>query len=288
MAAYDDRPPDDPPAEITSPANPQVKWLVALRKRRVRDAERVMLVEGYDELVLALEAGVTVRGVFCCLGLVRDESRLALLDTLQGGGSVVVRLGESAFAKASYRESPDGWLAVVANPERSLAALSLPASALVLVAESVEKPGNLGAMLRTADAAGVDAVVAASPVTDWGNPNVVRASKGTVFAVPVASAPTSHVIGWLREQGVRVVVASPEADTMLTDVDLCSAVAVVVGAEHAGVSEEWRAAADLTARIPMAGRVNSLNVSTSAAIVLFEAVRQRALSGSASGARGQT
>lgn len=276
MPVYDDLPPTArAEGQITSPANPQVKMLVALRKRRTRDTEAVTLVEGHDELVLALDAGVSVRSLYYCPDLVTDQRRLALLDRLGASGAQVVRLSRSAFAKASYRESPDGWLAVVSTPETSLGALTLPSRALVLVADSVEKPGNLGAMLRTADAAGVDAVVATSPGTDWGNPNVVRSSKGTVFAVPIASASPSATIDWLRGSGVPILVASAEADSLLTDLDLSGALAVVVGAEHAGVGAEWRAAADHTARIPMAGRVNSLNVATSAAVALYEAVRQR-------------
>ena len=187
----------------------------------------------------------------------------------------VVRCSRSAFEKVSYRESPDGWLAVADDPSRSLSDVALPADALVLVCEGIEKPGNLGAMLRTADAAGVDAVVAADPVTDWANPNTVRASKGTVFAVPVAAAPAAEVLAWTRLQGLRLAVATPGAETQLTDADLRGPVAIVVGAEHAGVAEAWVRAADVALAIPMRGQVNSLNVSTSAAIVLYEALRQR-------------
>jgi len=150
------------------------------------------VVEGYAELALALGVDVRPRTLVTCPDLV-DGAELPLVDRVRATGAEVVTMSRAAFAKASYRESPDGWLAVVPNPERPLSGLTLPATApLVLVAESVEKPGNLGAMLRTAEAAGVHAVIAASAATDWGNPNVVRASKGTVFAVPIASAPTSE------------------------------------------------------------------------------------------------
>lgn len=274
MSAYDDLPPA-PGEVITSPANPRVKHLVELRRRRTRDASGLTVVDGYDELVLALESGVSLDTLYYCPDLVGGHERIGLAATVAGRGIPVVRLSRAAFAKASYRESPDGWLAVAALPGVPLSELVLPANPLVLVAESVEKPGNLGAMLRTAEAAGVDAVVAASAVTDWGNPNVVRASKGTVFAVPIASAATADVIEWLRVAGLSIVVATPETDVLVTDVDLTGPVAVVVGAEHAGVSDEWHRAAHRSARIPMAGRVNSLNVATSAAVVIFEAVRQR-------------
>ncbi len=274
MTQYGDRLPASD--EITSTANPRVKWLVSLRKRRSRDAEGVTVVEGLDELSLAVGAGVQVRALYYCRSLTRGSAGSELLGTLAATGAEIVLVGEEAFAKASYRESPDGWLAVVPDPSRPLGELRVSERALLLVAESVEKPGNLGAMLRTADAAGVDAVVAASPVSDWGNPNVVRASKGAVFAVPVASAPSAEVVHWLSGLPVTTVVATPESDRLFTDLDLTGGVAVVVGAEHAGVSDIWHAAAGATCRIPMSGRVNSLNVATSAALVLYEAVRQRA------------
>jgi TrmH family RNA methyltransferase len=143
------------------------------------------------------------------------------------------------------------------------------------VAQRVEKPGNLGAMLRTADAAGVTAVVAADPVTDWGNPNVVRASKGTVFAVPVAAASTPETLHWLAAQNVRLVVTTPDTDLLYTDADLTGRVAVAVGAEKHGADDDLLAAAAYRLRIPMHGKANSLNVAASAAIVLFEALRQR-------------
>ncbi len=185
MPGYDDLPPATGEA-ITSTSNPRVKYLLELRRRRARDAAGLTIIDGYDELVLAIDAGVSVSTLYYCPDLVTDPQRLPLADRLTTQGTPVVRLGRAAFAKASYRESPDGWLAVVPSPGSGLSSVDLPSDPLVLVAESVEKPGNLGAMLRTAEAAGVDAVIAASAITDWGNPNVVRASKGTVFAVPIA------------------------------------------------------------------------------------------------------
>ena len=184
-------------------------------------------------------------------------------------------MGRTAYEKVSYRDSPDGILALVPDPAVALDALDLPDRPLVLVVEGIEKPGNLGAMLRTAEAAGVDAVVAASPVTDWANPNVVRASKGTLFAVPVAHAPAVEVVAWLRERGLQVVVATPDAERLVTEVDLTGPTALVVGTEHHGVTEAVKGAADVLVRLPMAGRVNSLNVATAAAISVYEAVRQR-------------
>ncbi len=264
----------DPPAlDITSPTNPRIKGLVGLRKRRTREAEGVTIVEGHAELSLALDAGVVPQQLFHCPALTHQaDSIFSRIDALS---TSVVSLSEPAFAKASYRQSPDGWLAVVDNPMRPLVELALPTRPLVLVCESIEKPGNLGAMLRTAEAAGVDAVISATPLTDWGNPNVVRASKGTVFAVPVASASTPEIIAWLREHGLLIIVATPGGDHLFTSIDLTLPSAIVVGAEHQGVSSSWLGVAHRAVKLPMRGHVNSLNVATAAAVVVYEAVRQR-------------
>jgi TrmH family RNA methyltransferase len=259
---------------LTSTANPRVKELVGLRRRRSRDATGVTLVEGYAELALALDAGAVPTALYVAPDLVRDEQR-ALADRVAGLGVAVVEVSAAVMAKVSYRESPDGWVAVVPTPGAALADLDLGTDPLLLVAEAIEKPGNLGAMLRTAEAAGVAALVSAAPVTDFGNPNVVRASKGTVFAVPVASAPTSAVLPWLRDRGVRVVVTTPRGRSTLAEVDLTGALALVIGAESTGVTDPWVEQADATVVIPMYGQVNSLNAATAAAIALYEANRQR-------------
>lgn len=264
--------------DITSPANARLKTLVALHRRRTRAQAGVTVVEGHDELALVLDAGAVPTTLFCCPDLLTAE-RAALVDRVAAAGSEVVRLGRTAYDKVSYRDSPDGLLAVVPDPATRLDDLVLPERALVLVVEGIEKPGNLGAMLRTAEAAGVHAVVAASPVTDWANPNVVRASKGTLFAVPVASAPADEVVAWLRHCGLRIVVATPEAERLVTDVDLTGPTALVVGTEHEGVTAAVKDAADELVRLPMAGRVNSLNVATAAALTVYEAVRQRLSAG---------
>ncbi|GAB3587086.1 TrmH family RNA methyltransferase [Calidifontibacter terrae] len=262
---------------ITSAANPRLKQLIALRRRRTREEQGLTLLEGYDELVLALESGVRLRTLFHCPELMLDpDTQGALVREEAARGIETIRLARAAFEKVAYREGADGFLAVAPAVKHDLDDLDLPASPLILLCEGVEKPGNLGAMLRTADAAGVDAVIAADPVTDWGNPNVVRGSKGTVFAVPVASATTGEVLDWLRRNDIRVVATTPDTDTLHTDADLTGGVAIAVGTEKYGLTDELLGRADSRVRIPMVGRANSLNVATSAAIVLYEAVRQRA------------
>jgi RNA methyltransferase, TrmH family len=260
--------------EITSPANPRIKQLVALRRRRSRDQSALTLVEGLAEVGLALAAGVRPDALYYCPEL-SSPAGLHLAADAAALGAEVIQVSRGVFEKISYREGPDGWLAVVPAAETSLSRLQLGPRPLVLACAGLEKPGNLGAILRTADAAGVEAVIAADPVTDWANPNVVRASKGTVFSVPVASAATPEVLDWIAANGLQIVAASPDARPLITEVDLTGPTVIAVGAEQAGLSAEWLERAEVRARIPMFGKADSLNVSTSAAIFAYEAVRQR-------------
>ncbi len=265
-----------PDLEITSPTNARLKGLVSLRRRRAREVSGTTLVEGFEELSLVLAAGVRPRAVYYCVELMLDPSaQLALVEGCRAAGVDTVRVARAAFERTAYREGPDGFLAEVPQPGLPVAALEVSPGSLVLLAEGIEKPGNLGAMLRTADAAGVAAVVAVDPVTDWGNPNVVRGSKGTVYSVPVASGTLDEVLSWLAEHSLRLVATTPDTSVLHTEADLTGAVAVAVGTEKYGLTPAALEAADLRIRIPMAGLANSLNVSTSAAIVLYEAVRQR-------------
>jgi TrmH family RNA methyltransferase len=261
---------------ITSPANPRLKSLTGLRRRRAREESGLTLIEGFEELCLALGAGVVPQTVYYCPELMLDATdQLRVISEVAGRGAETVQLGRQAFEKVAYREGPDGFLAVVAAVTRTCADLRVGATPLVLLCQGVEKPGNLGAMLRTADAAGAEAVVAADPVTDWGNPNLVRASKGTVFSVPVASDTSRDTLAWLDQQGLALVATTPDTELDYTDVDYTGAVAIAVGAEKYGLAQEVLDHAAYKVRIPMVGRANSLNVATSAAIVMYEAVRQR-------------
>ena len=264
-----------PPLTITSLQNPRVKQAVRLRDKRDRIREWLMPVEGRDELLLALESGANPRTVFHCPALTNAADRDATLRAVTARGAEVIEVSEPVFAKMAYREHPDGWLAIFPRPDRTLPGLQLPPAPLLVVAEAVEKPGNLGALLRTADAAGVDAVLVCDPVTDVTNPNVIRASRGTVFTVPVVEAPAGDALRWMKERRIRLVAATPGAATDYTAADLRGALAIAVGAEDSGLSAAWMDAAAVRVRIPMRGRVNSLNVATAAALVIYEAVRQR-------------
>ncbi len=258
---------------ISSPQNAKIKELAALQRRRERVAAGVTLVEGYEELTVALASGAWPRELYYCPELMGDASQLKLLERVAGVGAV--ELGRAAFEKAAYRESPDGWLGVFGAVETRLDRLVVGQRPLILVCEAVEKPGNLGAMLRTADAVGADAVIAPAAVTDWSNPNIVRASKGTLFTVPVAEATPEELVAWLKDRQIQLLAATPAATQSYWEVTMTGAMAVAVGAEKYGLSEVLLQAADVRVQIPMHGRIDSLNVATSGALLLYEAMRQR-------------
>lgn len=259
---------------LTSPANARVKRVVKLRARRHRDREHRFIIEGLRELDGAWRAGFLVEEVFYCEQHFAARGEKELVDLLRNTGAVCEATNAAVFAKLSYRHTPDGLLAVAATPELTLDRLDVPKDSLWLVAANIEKPGNLGAMLRTADAAGVSGVLVADPATDPFNPNVVRASVGTLFSVPLGVASAADVRAWLAEHGIRVVATTPAATTDYAEADLSGSVAVVVGGEHAGLDAEWITGAEAV-RIPMAGQADSINAATTAAVLLFEASRQR-------------
>lgn len=260
---------------ITSLQNDRVKELVRLRNRRHRDQTAQFLIEGFREITRAVDAGIELDTLYVCHELFLGPSEDHLISRIASAGVEIVELAEAPFRKVSYRDRPEGLLAVAPQFDTSLARLNLPADPLLLVAESIEKPGNLGTMLRTADATGVDAVIVADPTTDPFNPNVVRASTGTLFTTPLAVDTTPAVLEWLRTHGVAVVATTPDTETLLWDADLTGPVAVVVGAEQYGLSDAWLDHAGIRIRIPMAGTADSLNAAMAAGITLFEAVRQR-------------
>jgi len=258
--------------DLTSSANPRVKSLLTLRRPRTRAELGRTLVEGYDEVLLVVTVGVEVFELYVCPDLA-EPGRVAEVVAVAPVRPVTV--SRAVFEKVSYRDSPDGFLAVCRPPGVALDEVRLPERPMVVVCEGIEKPGNLGAILRTADAAGVDLVISADPRTDLANPNVIRASRGAAYAVPVATADLGTAYAWLAERDIAVGAASPDATTPHTEADLRGAVAIVVGTEHEGLTEAAGRRADTLVRIPMSGRLNSLNVSVSLAVLVYEAVRQR-------------
>lgn len=260
---------------ITSVTNSRVKRLVKLRNRRERDASGVFLVEGFRELTRAVTAGLTVSEIYFCPGLFLGNNEAALVERAVAAGAEPIELGLEAFRKVSYRDRPEGLLGLAAQFSTTLAGLPLSPDPLILVVESIEKPGNLGTMLRTADAAGVDAVMVCEPTTDPFNPNVVRASLGCLFLVPLAISSNPEAISWLRDHDIGILAATPSADLPHWEADFRGPSAIAIGSEQYGLTETWLQEAAERIRIPMAGQMDSLNAAMAAGVVLFEAVRQR-------------
>ena len=270
---------------IDSPSNPLVKELAALRDRRARDASGTYLVEGVREAGRAVRAAVPVVRLVHCPELTRgDEEAADLVASVAHDGAAVVELSARAFAKLSMRQNPDG-IAVHARaaPLRAapLADLDLGEDPLVLILDGIEKPGNLGALLRTAGAVGVDLVIVSGAGTDLFNPNVIRASQGSVFAVAPVVASDAEALTFVRDRAITLVATTPASTAPHWSVDLRRAVALAVGTEASGLREPWLRAADELVRIPMhLDAVDSLNASVAGAVVLYEAVRQRSAAAS--------
>jgi TrmH family RNA methyltransferase len=234
---------------------------------RQRHRGGLILVEGIDEIQLAVAAGHKPATVICAPDLAQRD-----LETIEGERLTVT---PKVFGKLSYRDNPDGWLAVFRRPRWTAEELTLPPDPLLIVIESLEKPGNLGAVLRTADAAGVDAVLVTDQRADIYSPNVVRASRGALFSVPVVELAGNEALAFLRAHGIKILAANPNAGVDYNRADLRGPIAIAMGTEDAGLSDTWLNAAHLQVRIPMQGRVNSLNVSVAAALLVYEALRQR-------------
>lgn len=262
---------------ITSLQNPRVKKVVKLRQRTVRDEQLLMIVEGYRELRRALENKRIPTTLFYCRDFFLGENEPGLIDKCRAAGTEIISCAPPVFAKMAYRERPEGLLALVPQLRLRPNDLRLPLNPLLVVAEAIEKPGNLGTILRSADAAGASGVIVCDRCTDTNNPNVVRASLGAIFTVPVAESSSKEAIAWLREKKIQILAASPHAELVYTRADLRRGTAIIVGAEQFGLSAQWMQAADLQVRIPMRGQIDSLNVAAATTILLFEAARQRGM-----------
>lgn len=256
---------------ITSVQNPKTRQLLALQqKSSLRRESGLFVVEGIRELEHCLEAGYAVDSVFCCKEILPDGFSCTLPD-----GTRIFQVSRAVYEKVAYREGTEGVIAEVHSRFITLEDLNLPENPLVVVLESVEKPGNLGAVLRSADAAGADAVLVCDALTDIYNPNLIRASLGAVFSVPVVCCSSEQAITFLKGKGIGIFTAQLQDSELYYDTPMKGGTALVMGTESTGLTDIWRQAADAHIRIPMLGKLDSLNVSVSTAILLFEAVRQR-------------
>ena len=258
---------------ITSAQNPKVKRLLSLQqKSSERRKAGLFVVEGLRELLHCLEGGFEVDTLFCCPELLTDREALSAIP-LTNCNSVSVT--KDVYERIAYRGTTEGIVALIRVRTLTLHDLELADNPLLIVVESVEKPGNLGAILRSADAAAADALIVCDPLTDLFNPNLIRSSVGAVFTVPTVACSSQACIDFLKQRNIRILTAQLQDSKPYYDVDMCRATAIVMGTEATGLTDVWRQAADAHIRIPMLGRIDSLNVSVSAAILLFEAVRQR-------------
>ena len=264
-----------PDLHITSLQNDQVKNLVKLRGRRARDQQSLTILEEPLVIGRALDAGYPLQTVYHCPDLLDDPGRMVLERLRELPSVTVIELTPPVMAKVSYRDNPEGLLALAPQVRRSLEDLDLSGGRPLVVLESVEKPGNLGAILRIADGAGAAGVLVCGQGTDLFNPNVLRASRGAFFFVPTVTAGMAETLAHLAARGVSLVATSPAGAIPYTDADLARPVALVMGTEHDGLAPATLAACDQQVAIPMLGRGDSLNVATSTAVVLYEAMRQR-------------
>lgn len=268
--------------QVTSAQNPKIKELLALQeKSRLRRERGLFVVEGRRELEHCLGAGYTLDTVFYCPAIYgsvlggQDSPAQSGKTVTAPSGVRIVEVTPELYGKIAYRGGTEGIMAEVRARNLTLADLALQPDPLIVVLESVEKPGNLGAVLRSADAAGADAVIICDPLTDLYNPNLIRSSLGGIFTVPCVATESPAAIAWLKAHGIRILTAQLQDSDWYYDTDMRAGTAIVIGTESTGLTDSWRAAADAHIRIPMLGRLDSLNASVSAAILLFEAVRQR-------------
>lgn len=262
---------------LTSLQNPLIKEVVHLRDRQGREQSKKFLIEGYREILRATDGNWVIDQLFICPELFLGENEAHLIERNRKLGTEIITTSEKVFHKISYRDRPDGLLAIAPQKTLKLKDLVVPnqKTPFFIVAEAIEKPGNLGTILRSSDAVGVDGLIVCDRCTDIYNPNVVRASVGTLFHVPTVEAGGEETLEWLRLHGTKILAATPSAKENFTEVDLSCPLAIAVGTEQLGLSERWMNQADLQVKIPMHGVADSLNVAMATTLLLYEVLRQR-------------
>lgn len=255
---------------ISSLQNPKIKNAVKLKEAKERKSQNTILIEGKRELRLAAEAGISLIDIF-----VQEDIPSADIPFLHKYADKIITVSPEVFEKISFRQNPDGILAVAEPKSANLIDLKISDDPLILILESIEKPGNLGAIIRSADGAQADAVIIADPRIDIYNPNAIRASQGTIFCLPVLVDSSENIVKWLKDRNIKIIATTPSAAQEYSDIDLKGPAAIIAGTEDQGLSRYWLERADEKVKISMRGRIDSLNVSVSTAIILFEAIRQR-------------
>ncbi len=256
--------------KISSLQNSKIKEIIKLKKSRERKKQGLFLIEGRHEISLAIKAGIEIKQLCFCSEFSSDDNFAVNIEDYLN-----FEISEEIFCKLSYRENPDGYLAVARKQDLSLKDIKLSENSLVVILDSVEKPGNIGAIMRSMDAVGADVLILDNPRTDIYNPNVIRCSLGTVFTKPVVESNFTEINAWIKEKGIKLYTLSPDTENDYLESDFTSSTALLLGAEHEGVSSKWLNSEHTNLKIEMAGTIDSLNVSVSAAVVLFEVARQR-------------
>lgn len=255
---------------ITSLQNPTIKNIVKLRKQSKRKRDSLIVVEGEKELSLAILGNIKLEQIFYCEDYSFDRNILSAISEVD-----IIKLSKDVFNKISIRENPDGILALAKTPNKKLDQINVQDNSLFIVLESIEKPGNLGAIIRTAEAVGIDSIILIDPIIDFYNHNVIRASRGSVFTSQVVSSPKNDFFDWIHKNQIQTFAMTPHTDKIHTDVNFLGKSAILIGNEHDGLSEEVLNLSKNKIKIPMFGEIDSLNASVSAAVVLYEAIRQR-------------
>ncbi|MEI6456882.1 MAG: RNA methyltransferase [bacterium] len=259
---------------VTSLQNPLIKNILLLQEKpRERKNQGVFLIEGYPEIRLSVISGFEINTLLFCPALIKQSELDDLTKNVNP--TEMIECSAEVFNRVAYRKDTGGVITIAIQKRISFEALHLKENPLLLVLESVEKPGNLGAVLRTADAAGLDAVIICDPQTDIYNPNTIRSSIGCIFTVPVVTSTSSETLAWLRSKHILAYGTALTAQRFYNETELHTPCAIIMGTEATGLSKVWLEGADDLIKIPMRGRIDSMNVSVSAAIVVFEALRQR-------------
>lgn len=262
--------------KITSSQNPKIKQVLSLRKKSKRDETNLFLIEGYRELLSAVDNGFSIQTLFVCPSFFLKDNEPKLINKIAQIAQVL-ELPEHLFEKISYRDRPDGLIAIALQKHLQLSDLKqyTEKDFFCVVAESIEKPGNLGTILRSCDAAGASFLIVCDKCTDIFNPNVVRASVGTLFTVPVVDTTKSELFTFLKKEKIKICAATPHTENLFTKTDLTGKVALCMGTEQYGLSDEFMKKSDILVKIPMMGKADSLNVASATTLMLYEALRQR-------------
>ena len=261
--------------KLTSLQNPKIKYLSKLINRRTRDKTGKTLLEGYRLITRALEADYPIEECYFCPPLFLGKNENQLINELKSQNIQVIEVTEQIFKKIAYRDRPEGLIALTPIKKHLLNDMPLIKNGLYLVVEAIEKPGNLGSILRSADAAGASGLIICNKCTDLYNPNVLRASTGAVFFVPIAECSSEDAHTWLKKNNIKTLAATPHTKTSYAEINMTESIAIITGTEQYGLSDYWLKNADIEVLIPMCGKIDSLNVAIATSILLFEASRQR-------------